>query len=91
MWFLLKHVTAPGFDQARQHVTPFRMGMASLAMTSWDQLAGLCTRYGVLVGYDWRAVRQNDFPVYPSVDSLVDGGEGYHEDLGRLFEGLGAR
>ena len=41
MWFMLKHITAPGFDQARQHVSPFRMGMAALARTPWDQLAGL--------------------------------------------------
>ena len=27
LWFLLKHVTAPGFDQSKQHVTPFRVGM----------------------------------------------------------------
>ena len=60
LWFLLKHVTTPGFDQARQHVTPFRIGMASLAMTLWDQLAGLCTRYGVLVGYDWPPSRRSD-------------------------------
>ena len=53
LWFLLKHVTAPGFDQSKQHVTPFRVGMASLARTPWDQLAGLCTRYGVLAGNDW--------------------------------------
>ena len=53
MWFLLKHITAPGFDQTRQHVSPFRMGMAALARTPLDQLAGLCSRYGVLAGYDW--------------------------------------
>ena len=53
MWFLLKHITAPGFDQTRQHVSPFRMGMAALARTPWDQLAGLCSRHGVLAGYDW--------------------------------------
>ena len=53
MWFMLKHITAPGFDQVRQHVSPFRMGMAALARTPWDQLAGLCTRYGVLAGNDW--------------------------------------
>ena len=27
--------------------------MAALARTPWDQLAGLCTRYGVLAGNDW--------------------------------------
>ena len=53
MWFMLKHITAPGFDQARQHVSPFRMGMVALARTPWDQLAGLCKRFGVLAGYDW--------------------------------------
>ena len=53
MWFMLKHIMAPGFDQARQQVSPFRMGMAALARTPWDQLSGLCTRYGVLAGYDW--------------------------------------
>ncbi len=38
LWFLLKHISAPGFDQSPQPVSPFRMGMASLARTPWDQL-----------------------------------------------------
>jgi hypothetical protein len=57
LWFMLKHVTTPGFDQSKQHVTPFRMGMASLAMTKWDRLKDLCAKYGVLAGDDWPSSR----------------------------------
>ena len=79
--------------------------MAALARTPWDQLAGLCKRFGVLAGYDWppsrptthgeryailRKVRQAMYAcMHPSVDSLVNGGYLGDEDLDKLFESLG--
>jgi len=53
LWFMLKHITTPGFDQSQLHVSPFRVGMASLARTPWEKLKSLCATYGVMAGYDW--------------------------------------